>query len=48
VTGLSMASLGFFLLIKLNDIYPYNLIAATCLVEAAIYFRCMRMILCPS
>jgi hypothetical protein len=43
-----MASIGFYIFWKLSDIYPYNFIATACLVEAAIYFRFMRMIVCPS
>ena len=48
VSGLSMASIGFFIYAKLRDIYPYNLVATACLTEAAIYMRFMRMIVCPT
>ena len=48
VSGLSMASIGFYIYAKLRDIYPYNLIATACLTEAAIYWRFMRMIVCPT
>jgi hypothetical protein len=48
VSGLVMASLGFFLYAQLKDIYPYDLVALSCLTEAAIYLRFMRMIVCPT
>ena len=48
VSGVTMASIGFYIYSKLGDIYPYNFIASACLVEAAIYFRFMRMTVCPS
>lgn len=47
-SGVMMASIGFYIFARLRDIYPYNYVAAACLVEAAIYFRFMRMIVCPS
>lgn len=47
-SGIVMASIGFYIYAKLSDIYPYNFVAYSCLVEAAIYFRFMRMIVCPS
>lgn len=48
VSGLAMASIGFYISAKLGDIYPYNLVATACLTEAAIYMRFMRMIVCPT
>jgi hypothetical protein len=48
VSGISMASIGFYMYSQLGDIYPYNFIASACLVEAAIYFRFMRMSVCPT
>ena len=48
ISGVMMASIGFYIFARLKDIYPYNFIATSCLVEAAIYFRFMRMIVCPS
>lgn len=48
ISGIMMASVGFYIFSRLRDIYPYNFIATSCLVEAAIYFRFMRMIVCPS
>jgi hypothetical protein len=47
-SGLMMAAIGFYIYAKLRDIYPYNLIATACLTEAAIYWRFMRMIVCPT
>ena len=48
ISGVMMASIGFYIFARLKDIYPYNFIATSCLVEAAIYFRFMRMIVCPT
>ena len=47
-SGVLMAAIGFYIYAKLRDIYPYNLIATACLTEAAIYWRFMRMIVCPT
>ena len=47
-SGVTMATIGFYIYAKLRDIYPYNLIATACLTEAAIYFRFMRIIVCPT
>ena len=43
-----MSAIGFFILFNLSDVYPYQIIAASCLVEASIYFRFLRMTVCPS
>ena len=43
-----MTALGFFIYYHFSDIYPYDLIALSCLTEAAIYMRWLRMIVCPT
>lgn len=48
VSGIVMASLGFFIYYHFSDVYPYDLIALSCLTEAAIYMRFLRMIVCPT
>ena len=39
--------MGFYIFSELRDIYPYNLIAASCLLEAASYFYFMVFFVCP-
>lgn len=48
LSGILMSIIGFYIFANLRDVYPYDLVAASCLVEAAIYFRFMRLAVCPS
>jgi hypothetical protein len=40
--------IGFYIYQNLKEVYPYNLIAISCLTEATIYMRFLRIFLCPS
>ncbi len=48
IAGVIMALLGLFIYYTLGDIYPYDLIAFSCLTESAIYMRIMRITICPA
>ncbi len=47
ISGILLTVIGFFIYQNLKDVYPYNLIAISCLTEASIYMRFLRMFLCP-
>ena len=48
LSGILMSVIGFYIFANIRDVYPYDLVAASCLVEAAIYFRFMRLAVCPT